>query len=274
MNIKHLLVACSWTFIPVSMVQAADIMRPHQSQSYQPVPVISSSNNFSWTGFYVGAQIGGFSGEATRSPTQDSVEEDSEGQEFSKIKSPKLSGFIGGIYAGSNVSLNKGLILGIDADVVWSGKKNTKVFDVQDMNILERSSTDVSSISISHSLQEKWAGATRMRVGFAVDRVVPYVSGGVSYVQLQNVFTAKGLARALAQARSASPSGSETKVLDETKILVGYSVGGGVDVAMTDNVIMRAEYRYSDFGKKKFAKDNVDLSYKTNDFRVGVAYKF
>ncbi|WP_438718557.1 outer membrane protein [Bartonella rochalimae] len=262
MNIKHLLVACSWTFIPVSMVQAADIMKPHQSQSYQPVPVISSSNNFSWTGFYVGAQIGGFSGEATLSPIQDSVEEDSEGQGFSEIKSPKLSGFIGGIYAGSNFSLSKDLILGIDTDMVWSEKKNTKVFDVQDM-------------SIDMSIKEKWAGAMRMRVGFAMDRVMPYVSGGVSYVQLQNVFTAEGLAKAVVrERRNTSPSDSEPKFLDETKILVGYSVGGGVDVAMTDNVIMRAEYRYSDFGKKKFAKDNVDLSYKTNDFRVGVAYKF
>ncbi|WP_422614300.1 outer membrane protein, partial [Bartonella schoenbuchensis] len=39
-------------------------------------------------------------------------------------------------------------------------------------------------------------------------------------------------------------------------------------------VILRAEYRYSDFGKKSFINDNVEVDVKTNDFRVGVAYKF
>ncbi|AQX30694.1 outer membrane protein [Bartonella schoenbuchensis] len=56
--------------------------------------------------------------------------------------------------------------------------------------------------------------------------------------------------------------------------MVGYTLGGGVDFAMADNVILRAEYRYSDFGKQKFAKDKLELDYQTNDFRVGVAYKF
>ncbi|WP_375687506.1 MULTISPECIES: hypothetical protein [unclassified Bartonella] len=41
---------------------------------------------------------------------------------------------------------------------------------------------------------------------------------------------------------------------------------------MTDNVLLRAEHHYSDFRKKQFAKNK--LGYTTNDFRVGVAYKF
>ncbi|WP_375706288.1 outer membrane protein, partial [Bartonella sp. AA2SXKL] len=61
---------------------------------------------------------------------------------------------------------------------------------------------------------------------------------------------------------------------DEKKTMIGYTLGGGVDFAMTDNILLRAEYRYSDFGKKKFAKEKLEINYKTNDFRVGVAYKF
>ncbi len=56
--------------------------------------------------------------------------------------------------------------------------------------------------------------------------------------------------------------------------MVGFTVGGGVDLAMKDNIILRAEYRYSDFGKKQFVKDTGKFSYKTNDFRVGAAFKF
>ncbi|WP_375608053.1 MULTISPECIES: outer membrane protein [unclassified Bartonella] len=43
---------------------------------------------------------------------------------------------------------------------------------------------------------------------------------------------------------------------------------------MTDNVLLRAEYHYSDFCKKQFAKDEGKLGYKTNGFRVSIAYKF
>ncbi|MDD9330735.1 MAG: outer membrane beta-barrel protein, partial [Bartonella sp.] len=72
-----------------------------------------------------------------------------------------------------------------------------------------------------------------------------------------------------------SPSTKSSPVsLDDKKILVGYRVGAGVDFAMTDNVMLRAEYHYSDFGKKKFYRDQFEVNYKSNNFRVGVAYKF
>lgn len=60
---------------------------------------------------------------------------------------------------------------------------------------------------------------------------------------------------------------------DDTKMMIGYTLSSSVDFAVADNVILRAEYRYSDFGKKKF-KDKIELKYKTNDLRIGVAYKF
>ncbi|OPB31130.1 outer membrane protein [Bartonella sp. AR 15-3] len=262
MNVRNLMMAFIWVFIPVSIVQAADIMKPHQSQSYQPVPLIASSSSFSWTGFYFGGQIGGFSGEATLKDKNDASED-------SKLLSPELSGFIGGVYAGSNVGLGKDLILGIDTDMVWSGKKYTKVVNVPgDIEKVTYRFIKRPNDRFDYVLKEKWAGATRMRVGFIVDRVMPYVSGGVSYVQLQSVFEVKS-----SNTQKQNVGINEVK-LDETKILVGYSIGGGIDVAMTDNVVMRAEYRYSDFGKKKFAEEDGELSYKTNDFRVGVAYKF
>ncbi|WP_375695165.1 outer membrane protein [Bartonella sp. AC90GZZY] len=58
----------------------------------------------------------------------------------------------------------------------------------------------------------------------------------------------------------------------KTKTLVSFTLG--VDFAMTDNVLLRAEYHYSDFCKKQFAKDEGKLGYKTNGFRVSIAYKF
>ncbi|WP_375646190.1 MULTISPECIES: outer membrane protein [unclassified Bartonella] len=63
-------------------------------------------------------------------------------------------------------------------------------------------------------------------------------------------------------------------VFDKSKTLVGFTLGGGIDFAMTDHVLLRAEYRYSDFGKKEYKKYYLKLGYTTNDFRVSIAYKF
>ncbi|GAA5098378.1 hypothetical protein GCM10023260_08840 [Bartonella acomydis] len=61
---------------------------------------------------------------------------------------------------------------------------------------------------------------------------------------------------------------------DKTKMFFGFILGGGIDFAVTDNVLLRAEYRYSVYSKKKFNRDGNEVSYKTNDLRVGIAYKF
>ncbi|WP_365938639.1 hypothetical protein [Mesorhizobium sp.] len=45
-----------------------------------------------------------------------------------------------------------------------------------------------------------------------------------------------------------------------------------MDYAMTDNLLLRAEYRYTDFGTESLPNGNVDL--KINEVRFGIAYKF
>ncbi|MBB5073421.1 opacity protein-like surface antigen [Bartonella callosciuri] len=124
-----------------------------------------------------------------------------------------------------------------------------------------------SAETFSHTLKQNWAGATRMRIGFASDRFMPYVAGGIAYAQLQDTVS-------ISLKKEDGTGLSSKNLTDETKTMVGYTLGGGIDFAMLDNVIVRAEYRYSDFGKKKFAKEKLEMKYKTNDFRVGVAYKF
>ncbi len=94
---------------------------------------------------------------------------------------------------------------------------------------------------------------------------MPYVAGGVAYTQLE---ATHGMVKVDGSSFSKTAS-------SETATMVGFTIGGGVDFAMTDNVLLRAEYRYSDYGKKKFfGTEEKEYNFKTNDFRVGVAYKF
>lgn len=48
------------------------------------------------------------------------------------------------------------------------------------------------------------------------------------------------------------------------------------DYAVTDNLVLRYEYRYSDYGtKKEDIEDNkIERKYSSNNLRLGLAYKF
>ena len=62
---------------------------------------------------------------------------------------------------------------------------------------------------------------------------------------------------------------------------VGYTVGGGIEYAFTNNLSVRAEYRYTDFGSFTDNLANstgglVNVSHRETDNRVqaGFSYKF
>ncbi|WP_254472844.1 outer membrane protein [Bartonella sp. B1098] len=272
---KYLVSTSIFSLMSISVLRAADAIVPEQH-----VPVITAPA-FSWTGFYIGGQIGYFSSKIKASY----LKNENAGQwlPIGKEDLPKLSGFIGGIYAGSNIDIDNSFIIGIDTDLMWFNKKGTKDHNSPQEDKTEESASKSKIITVGtsddedhsaasdrvvhHTLKQKWAGATRVRFGFSFDRLMPYVAGGVAYTQLSNIISNK--------------SNTENKasdlahlVYDEKKTMIGYTLGGGIDFAMTDNILLRAEYRYSDFGKKKFVQDKVEMGYKTNDFRVGVAYKF
>ncbi|WP_156850899.1 outer membrane protein [Bartonella refiksaydamii] len=277
MNMKWLIAVSAFAFVSASAAQAADVIVPPQPTPVSPVIVAPT---FSWTGFYVGGQIGGFS-----SKTKMDILSNGKTIPMSNDFLPKLSGFMGGLYAGSNIDLGNGLILGVDTDIMWSSKDDTKTSEVYLINsdhvgyvnrMLKNAGIKIGDDVLkagdkrthSFTFKEKWAGATRVRIGFAAERIMPYIAGGIAYTQLQDIesvsITEKDTGKVIA-------SGN---LSDETKTFVGYTLGAGVDLAMSNNVIVRAEYRYSDFGKKKYSNDKYETSYKTNDFRVGVAYKF
>ncbi|EJF87451.1 hypothetical protein ME1_01053 [Bartonella vinsonii subsp. arupensis OK-94-513] len=276
MNIKSLVTTSVIAMAAASAAQAADVIIPHEAAPVIAVPA------FSWTGFYIGGQVGSFSSKVE-------ITEPSKNK-LNKDLTPKPSGFMGGIYAGSNFDIGNGLILGVETDAVWADREETKerfshVLQENELNDFKDDLTELkASVATgktiggikagdkrtdSSTLKEKWSGATRVRIGFAAaDRIMPYVAGGIAYAQMQGTYTIKAT-EAAGNAEIAS-----AKFFDATKTFVGYTLGGGVDIAMTDNVLLRAEYRYSDYGKKQFDRDTDEFSYKTNDFRVGVAYKF
>ncbi|WP_375701097.1 outer membrane protein [Bartonella sp. AA81SXKL] len=295
MKTKCLVALSIFTFITASTAQAADTVIFKQSEPKVSLQDVSSSRispvtvsaPFSWSGFYFGGQIGYFSNKNTLNYAQEARE--GKWAWVDRDLSPKLSGLRAGLYAGSNIDLED-LVFGFDTDMVWSGRKSTqtdngkKILDeLNSINIAFKKAgipiikpaaqgetiSNYGDIVVSSvTLKETWSGATRARIGFASHRLMPYIAGGIAYTQMQYIMSL------LSKSQEDSTIFASGNVLDETKTMFGYTVGGGFDLAMTDNIIMRTEYRYSDFFKKKFANDNLKISSQTHDVRFGIAYKF
>ncbi|MFN7127161.1 MAG: outer membrane protein [Allorhizobium sp.] len=92
--------------------------------------------------------------------------------------------------------------------------------------------------------------SARARVGYAMDRALLFAAGGYTGT---NISTDGSL-------------GSD----DDT--LHGWTIGGGVDYAVTDRMFTRIEYRYNDFGSGDLGGTDVDFDQHT--VNVGLAVKF
>jgi outer membrane immunogenic protein len=240
MTINRFLVASLALGISATVAHAADAIITEEP----PVPVVENiTPAFSWSGIYFGGQAGyGFGKTKLKNEDGESLY-DGNG---------KLDGFLGGVYAGYNFDLGNSMVLGIDGDVTYNKyKKNENV-------------VFPGNASVTTQTKSEWGGAARLRAGYAVDRFLPYIAGGVALAQVKN-------SRQL-------EVGDDLSYASLSKTRVGYTVGAGVDYAATDNVVLRLEYRFTDLGTDKFrfneASQEVKSKLQTNDIRVGVAYKF
>ena len=156
--------------------------------------------------------------------------------------SAKPKGWLIGGYAGYNVEFG-GAVVGVETDLNWS--------DID----ARRSAARLGSVKY----ESEWAGATRGRVGFAFDRFLVYGAAGVAYAKREAKVRVVGV-------------GS----FKDDKTAVGWTVGGGVDAAVTENIIARVEYRYTDYGKDRLRFAGVGAKIDSDEHRImgGLAYKF
>ncbi|MFQ0815527.1 autotransporter outer membrane beta-barrel domain-containing protein [Brucella anthropi] len=222
MKLKALLLASTVALVAATGAKAADAVIEQE-----PAPVVVAPT-FTWNGAYIGGQIGYGWGKSKFDDSFDTLE-------------LKPDGFLGGLYAGYNFDLGNNVVLGIDGDATYNNLKD-----------------DFTGLGGSVDTRLRWSGAVRARAGYAFDRFLPYIAGGVAFGQVKTSGDVDGIG------------------FSESKTLTGWTAGAGVDYAATDNVILRLEYRYTDYGDKDidFAGANVNQDFRTNEVRLGVAYKF
>ena len=222
-------VVASAAVLAVSLGQAlaADLPSVKASPA-APIPM------FNWTGFYFGVN-GGFGGGAN---TADLV---LLGPSFGGV-TPVTTGdvtvgygdFFGGGQVGYNYQFPNRYVIGVESDFQWSGAQFRG-----DVNTTTIVGPAVVSNAGSAQVGQNWFGTTRVRLGYAFsDRFLPYITGGLAYSELAGNLRDTAVLNlgliALAQGSNQTTS-------------VGWTLGAGLEYALTDSVSFKTEYLYQNY---------------------------
>jgi outer membrane immunogenic protein len=226
-----------------------------------------------WSGWYVGANLGGVWGDASASVlagpgTGPAVipPVDVTAINGASTGSSNTSGFTGGVEGGFNWFSN-GILFGIETD--WGA-----------MDIAQDATRTVNSaISITppvvynlhNSVHTDWVWTLRPRFGFASADWLVYGTVGLAVTDVKNSLT---YADTKATPRTASSSSSDTKS--------GWVAGLGGAYAFSPQWSLKGEWLYTDFGTVSataatsdgFVTTTSSASVRGNLFRVGVDYRF
>jgi outer membrane immunogenic protein len=137
-----------------------------------------------------------------------------------------------GKFVGYNVMFDQ-VMVGIEGDVSYNWNQNT----YRAGGVKGRIGTD-------------WSGSLRARAGYAFDRALIFATGGWA--------ATNGYVKALGDR--------------EDRTFNGWTIGAGVDYAVTDSVFVRAEYRFTDYSDRNIQGVNVDLD--EHRATLGVGFKF
>ena len=203
---------------------------------------------FSWTGFYIGAQAGYSWG---KDKTTEYLTASGAFTGLSFKFNP--DGAVGGIHAGGNFQYGA-IVAGLEADLEAAGTRggftNTPAPPFNPGGV-GRMRVDAQ-------------GSLRGRLGFAIDRVMIYGTGGLALANIKYTFTNPTTGVSESTTRGSS----------------GYTIGSGVAYAITDNLIGSLEYRYTDFGTFRYTSTSAFVGLtgsqhpRSNAVRVALGYKF
>ena len=195
-------------------------------------PAFPAVRLYDWTGAYVGINGGGVFGR----PDWTSVPDATSG-------TYNLSGGLVGGTVGYNLQTREPLVLGVEADLAWSGARGT---------------VPPASCMPNCELQTNWLATARLRFGYAFDTIMPYATAGAAISRL-------------AAHTAGAPFGT-----DYANNL-GWTVGLGVEFVIWGPWTAKAEYLYADFNgfscNVACAGGPISINVRENIIRAGINYR-
>ena len=154
------------------------------------------------------------------------------GYGFGRARSADIDGFVGGAHVGFNLQSDK-VVFGGELDVNYSG---------------------VDYRAFADTFRQKWGGSGRVRVGYAFERFMPFVTGGIAFT-------------------SGTMKAGGAK---ESNVHTGFVVGVGGEMMITSNISANIQLLHYRYGAQTY---NVlplsrNANIVTNEIRIGMNYRF
>jgi outer membrane immunogenic protein len=246
---------------------------------YVKAPIVVDPG-YNWTGFYVGIN-GGYSwGRATETVTLFAP--------FPATLATFRQNVNGGLFGGQigyNWQVNPKWVLGLEADVQWTGERGRSINDLGsvrttlpggDFNL-------VTTASLNNETKLPWFATFRGRAGVLADpSLLLYGTAGLAVGELkfttQPTVTGQIFGPGAVGTVPAGPpvtivgaalSGSETRV--------GWTAGAGLEKKFAPNWSAKLEYLYVDLGKTTYfggTANSASFSFHDHIVRGGINYQF
>ena len=269
------------TIVLTQLASAADLPR-----KAPPAPAVAPAP--SWTGFYVGANIGG--GWSNGDVGDYTPNDPAMVAWFSAFGPPSSlsldsSGVIGGVQLGYNWQFNRNWLAGIEADFDGSGVKSSTSVPAFLLGTTVPATTTADE-------RIKWFGTVRARLGFLpTDNLLAYVTGGFAYGQVEHsvsfINNSAGTFIANAPPFSFQCGAGQTCLAGSAKdTATGWTAGAGIEYAVWQRWTVRAEYLHLSLGNRPVTASatffpgtlpssfNANFSTKLDVVRVGANYRF
>jgi outer membrane immunogenic protein len=209
--------------LSIGAASAADLSRPPPITKAPPYV----APYYNWTGFYIGVNGGGAWGKTKWDPLPGSFN--------------TSGGLVGGTI-GYNWQFGQ-WVWGLEGDGDWSDIKG--------------STTGPGCGIGSCTTKNDFLSTVRGRLGFAADRWMPYITGGL----------------AIGDIKTSNPLGLG---VDQTN--AGWTAGGGIEFALASNWTAKVEYLYVDLGNVNCTVTcgplTNSVSFTANVVRGGFNFRF
>jgi outer membrane immunogenic protein len=244
----------------------------------------------SWTGFYFGLGVGARSTLADATVTSGTLLSPGGSTDLffgcgivaSCVTGEPLNGTSARLssYLGYNWQIAPRWVVGVEGDIGWASRTTT----LSGMVYPGPPSFVTANANDSFAIKTTWDASARGRVGYLADpAVLIYATGGAAWLHVE--------ATAVCDTTSAltlcgPPLPLSPGIITNSTTRTGWTLGGGLETAFWGNWILRAEYRYADFGTfhnvdTRTRSDGgltdvvaYDVRVKTHLATFGVAYKF
>lgn len=217
---------------------------------------------FSWTGCYAGGHAGALKNDSQLTAYPSGAYPAAAVAAGTFVYDANDTSLTAGVQYGCNKQFGN-LVLGLDSSFSWAGINET-INASHPAGIFPAYSESVTQ-------QLDWYSTTRARIGWAQDRWMGFIAGGLATGRVESVYFSPNV-------------GGVAYAGSESKNRYGWTVGAGVEYAFNQNWFLRGEYLYVDLGKYGYTNAQTppsatltwgtEVDTKFHVARVAISYRF